>query len=65
MHDVVIVGGGPVGLFLAILLAREGLDTAVLERRQARSPHSRAIGIHPPALEALDDAGAAAGLLAA
>ncbi|NKX53919.1 FAD-dependent oxidoreductase [Arthrobacter mobilis] len=65
MHDVVIVGGGPVGMFLALLLSRAGLDVAVLERRQVRSTHSRAIGIHPPALEVLDDAGAAAPLVAA
>jgi 2-polyprenyl-6-methoxyphenol hydroxylase-like FAD-dependent oxidoreductase len=65
VHDVAIVGGGPVGLLLGILLARRGLDTVVLEQRQQRSRHSRAIGIHPPALEVLDTAGTAAELVAA
>ena len=55
--DVAIVGGGPVGLSLAILLQQQGLRTAVLERRTARSSHSRAIGIHPPGLVALEGTG--------
>ncbi len=59
MHDVIVVGGGPVGLYTALLLRREGLDVVVLERRTERGTHSRAIGIHPPALRALDSAGVA------
>jgi 2-polyprenyl-6-methoxyphenol hydroxylase-like FAD-dependent oxidoreductase len=53
VHDVVVVGAGPVGLMLAALLAQGGADVRVLERRADRSPHSRAIGIHPPSLDAL------------
>ncbi|KNC20294.1 hypothetical protein AC792_01965 [Arthrobacter sp. RIT-PI-e] len=53
MHDVIVVGGGPVGLYTALLLRRAGVDAVVLERRTERSRHSRAIGIHPPALRAL------------
>jgi 2-polyprenyl-6-methoxyphenol hydroxylase-like FAD-dependent oxidoreductase len=53
-EDVVIVGGGPVGLYLAAALLQEGIAVRVLERRHARDTHSRAIGIHPPALAALD-----------
>ena len=52
-HDVVIVGGGAVGLLLGCLLARRGIDAVVLERRTSRSGRSRAIGIHPPGLRAL------------
>ncbi|MDQ6752653.1 MAG: FAD-dependent monooxygenase, partial [Actinomycetota bacterium] len=63
MHDVLIVGGGPVGLFMAALLLQQGLDVRVLEQRTERSTHSRAIGIHPPALDALDSVGVSAGLL--
>ncbi|WP_104081935.1 NAD(P)/FAD-dependent oxidoreductase [Cryobacterium sp. Y11] len=53
MRDVVIVGGGPVGTFLACVLAVGGLDVEVLEQRDRPSLRSRAIGIHPPSLAAL------------
>lgn len=59
MHDVIVVGGGPVGLYTALLLRQAGLDAVVLERRTERSSHSRAIGIHPPALRALAAGGIA------
>lgn len=64
MHDVLVVGAGPVGLFTALLLRRAGLDVVVVERRTERSEHSRAIGIHPPALRALETGGIAAELRA-
>ena len=64
MIDVAIVGGGPVGLYLAALLLQEGLGVRVLEQRRERDSHSRAIGIHPPALVALDRAGVAPELAA-
>ena len=51
--DVLIIGAGPVGLFMAALLLQDGVDVQVLEQRTAPEPHSRAIGIHPPALAAL------------
>ena len=51
--DVLIAGGGPVGLYLAAALLQEGVSVKVLEQRQSRNRHTRAIGIHPPALKAL------------
>ncbi|CAM4061141.1 NAD(P)/FAD-dependent oxidoreductase [Deinococcus marmoris] len=64
MLDVLIVGGGPVGLFLGCLLAKRGLSFRVLERRGSPGQHSRAIGIHPPALEAFREVGLTEPLLA-
>src|SRR5688572_27725815 len=58
--EVLIIGGGPVGLYLAALLLQDGVSVKVLEQRQARNLHSRAIGIHPPALEGLQQIGIAA-----
>jgi 2-polyprenyl-6-methoxyphenol hydroxylase-like FAD-dependent oxidoreductase len=63
MAEVVIVGGGPVGLYLAALLLQEGVKVQVLEQRLQREQHSRAIGIHPPALEALDKVGVAGAMV--
>lgn len=62
--DAVIVGGGPVGAYLGALLAHSGLDVQVLERRAAPVGHSRAIGIHPPALESFDRIGVTPSVLA-
>jgi len=62
--EVVIVGGGPVGLFLGCALAQEGVSLAVLEQRQALTADSRSIGIHPPALRHFATLGLAEALLA-
>lgn len=64
MLDVVVVGGGPVGMFLAALLLQHGMSVRILEQRSEPNTHSRAIGIHPPSLEALDCVGVASGLIA-
>ena len=56
--DVAVVGGGPVGIYLAAELQRRGVECVVLEQRLRPVEHSRSIGIHPPALEALAAGGA-------
>ena len=64
MADVLSSGAGPVGLFMAALLLQDGMDVQILEQRSAPEPHSRAIGIHPPALAALAGTGVAEALVA-
>ena len=62
--EVLIIGAGPVGLFMAALLLQDGVDVQVLEQRGAPEPQSRAIGIHPPALAALAGTGVAEAMIA-
>ncbi|WP_156759307.1 FAD-dependent oxidoreductase [Microbacterium karelineae] len=63
-HDVVVIGAGPAGLLMASELHRRGLDVALLERRPVAGPGSRAIGVHPPTLGALEASGATERILA-
>jgi len=49
--DVIIVGAGPVGLWLAAELRLGGAAVTVLERRTRRSAHSRAFTLHARTLE--------------
>ncbi len=64
MADVLVIGGGPVGLFMAALLLQHGVSVRVLEQRTGAEPHSRAIGIHPPSLDALQGIGVAPAMVA-
>ncbi|HEX7305471.1 FAD-dependent oxidoreductase [Lentzea sp.] len=50
---VVVVGAGPVGLWTAAELALGGAAVVVLERATERSPHSKALGVHPRTVEVL------------
>jgi 2-polyprenyl-6-methoxyphenol hydroxylase-like FAD-dependent oxidoreductase len=52
-EPVVVVGAGPVGLWTAAELALGGVRAVVLERAAERSPHSKALGVHPRTLEVL------------
>ena len=50
-YDVAVVGGGPVGMWLAAELHRGGVRPVVLERRAERLPYSKALTIYPRTVE--------------
>lgn len=56
-HDVVIVGAGPIGLALALELARHGTSSVVLDDNDVVSVGSRAICWSKRSLEILDRIG--------
>ena len=55
--DVLIVGAGPVGLFLANECARRGRRWRLIEARASQSQHSKALAVFPRTLEIFDMAG--------
>jgi 2-polyprenyl-6-methoxyphenol hydroxylase-like FAD-dependent oxidoreductase len=61
--DVLIVGAGPIGLFLANECARRGLRWRLIEERSTQSLHSKALAIFPRTLEIFDMAGVVAPFL--
>jgi 2-polyprenyl-6-methoxyphenol hydroxylase-like FAD-dependent oxidoreductase len=64
LNNVVVVGAGPTGLWLASELALAGVNVVVLEKRTERSPHARALGMLPRTLEIFALRGAVAPFLA-
>jgi 2-polyprenyl-6-methoxyphenol hydroxylase-like FAD-dependent oxidoreductase len=61
--DVLIVGAGPVGLFLANECARRGLRWRLIEAHSSQSEYSKALAIFPRTLEIFDMAGVVAPFL--
>ncbi|KAI0812975.1 FAD binding domain-containing protein [Xylaria sp. FL0064] len=52
-YDVGIVGAGPAGLTLAVILARLGINIALFDERSERTAVGRADGIQPKTIETL------------
>ena len=62
--EVVVVGAGPVGLVVALLLADRGLPVIVVEAHDAAvAPEWRGSTVHPPTLRLLDHLDLAASVI--
>jgi len=64
-YEVVVVGGGPVGMWLAAELHRAGVGVVVLEKRATRPPQSKALTVYPRTIEMFAMRGLAERFLAA
>lgn len=62
--EVVVVGGGPIGLFAALQLTERGIRTEVYDENWRTAAHSYALALHPHSLRLLDELGLAAPLVA-
>src|ERR1051325_2072329 len=57
--DCVVVGGGPAGAVLSLLLARKGVRVTLLEAHEDFDRDFRGDTIHPAVLELMDELGLA------
>ena len=55
--DVVVIGAGPTGLSLACQFVRYGIDFVIIERNEAITPYSKAIGVQARTLEIYEQIG--------
>lgn len=55
--DCVVVGGGPAGMVLGLLLARAGVEVTVLEKHGDFLRDFRGDTVHPSTMQLLDDLG--------
>ncbi|MEU4236237.1 FAD-dependent oxidoreductase [Actinoplanes sp. NPDC026619] len=63
--EVIVVGAGPVGLFLACELRLAGVRVTVLEQRAEPGPHTKGMAVHARTVEQLAMRGLAEPLLTA
>lgn len=55
--DVLVVGAGPVGIFCANELVRQGLSCRIIDKKTSLSDKSKALALHIRTLDLLDDCG--------
>ena len=63
--NVLIVGAGPVGLTMAIELARYGVSLRIIDKAPTRTDKSKAVAVWSRSLELLERAGLASALVEA
>lgn len=61
--DILIVGAGPTGLTAAVELARHGIAARIIDRNDAPTPLSKAVGISAHSLDLLEASGVTERLL--
>ncbi len=55
--DVLVVGAGPVGLFAALTLAKQGVSVTVVDKDWRTGAHSYALALHARSLRLLEEMG--------
>ena len=63
--DVLVVGAGPVGLFMACALTRHGVNVRIVDSASGPTTLSKAIGVHARTMEIFQDLGVIDAALAA
>lgn len=55
--EVLVVGAGPVGLFAALQLAKQGIRVEIIDKDWRTGAHSYALALHPSSLRLFHDLG--------
>ncbi|WP_394770650.1 FAD-dependent monooxygenase [Lacisediminihabitans sp.] len=63
--DVLVIGAGPTGLLLAVVLARRGVRVAIVDRKAGPTVESRAVVLQARTMEIYDQLGIAGRMAAA
>lgn len=56
--EVLVVGGGPTGLAVALAALQQGLSVRVVDKSDGRTPYSKALVVHARSMEVLEELGA-------
>ena len=51
LHDVLIIGGGPVGLVCSLMLSKLGISHVLFERHNGTAIHPKAVGTNQRSME--------------